>query len=842
MKRMKTKGWIFLCAASLLLGATTAGLFGTIKNSAPFASGETVEYGVDLAYGRRVASTEAESGEVGNGYAVDGKGDTRYASKQDDNAFYYIDLGNTEKVNKVVIDWEAAYAAEYKLQFSMDAITWTDVATVKKTEKSKDVITFPYYLETKFVKFQGVKRATNYGYSFYSFEVYGPKNLAVDGATVTEVSSYENQEKLKKEYIVDNDATTRWASAVADGQYVLIDLGEEKTFDTVKIRWEVSFARRYEIYAVGGSQIPDRNSDDWGAAIFSTDEGLGEVESWTLPKPETARFLKIELIQRETMEEVKKTGRLPWESTFSFYSFELFDWASIKSVPLGNVMEFSKNSPAWTAMSNITVNESGLILAPIGYPKDAAGVVTDLNSIKDGNIPGFESYATYNPAVVYDEETGVFHMVYRSELPDKFDSYFGGKDTLGHMSTISYAYSTDGIHYTRGENNPIAWPTTADEAGGGLEDPRMFKIVNDPNRGGKTTYYITFTMYDNHITREGIMYTHDFKTFHKVGRIAPDYDGAIKSGSFVTDPEGNAVQINDPRPGKSGKVYMIYMKDCGYARVGFTKDVIRIEAEDIVDVDTSGFASNNVEALTKGNESCMAITNIYSEDEEDIYIMYGGGVLSDNHIQYEQPNANGWFYALGAMKLTKSNPFELTNVKLDLDEPTLYPTDTNKFDYGLFNKCMFADTMLRVGNKWYLYYGSGDMYVGLATARADFGAGAAEYILDGTTLTSSTYALNKKFGGDKSAWDIKMVSNVYTTDGTLLKMAEKAYTVQHFTHHEAGVYSRGEKVSLSLDLSLITNLPKEYYVETVLLDAATGEKLNRAAYYTVVNGKVTHTA
>jgi predicted GH43/DUF377 family glycosyl hydrolase len=370
----------------------------------------------------------------------------------------------------------------------------------------------------------------------------------------------------------------------------------------------------------------------------------------------------------------------------------------------------------------------------------------------------------------------------------------------------------------------------------------MFKIVNDPNRGGKTTYYITYTMYDNHVTREGIMYTHDFKTFHKEGRLSPDYDGAIKSGSYVTDPEGNAVQINDPRPGKTGKVYMIYMKDCGYARVGFTKDVLRVEAEDIVDVDTSGFGANSVEALTKGNESCMAITNIYSEDEEDIYIMYGGGVLSNNDIQYQQPNVNGWFYALGAMKLTKSNPFELTNVKLDLDEPTLYPTDTSKYDYGLFNKCMFADTMLRVGNKWYLYYGSGDMYVGLATARADFGAGAAEYTLNDTQLTAGTYALNKKFNGDQTAWDIEMVSNVYDVNGNLLGTTKQAYTVQHFTHLEGGMYSRGEYVTVTTDLSKISGLPSEYYVETVLVDAKTGEKLNRASYYTVVNGKVTHTA
>ena len=835
---------IFSAMLVLALGIALVFSAGGLKEQT--ARGAEKEYGVDLAYGRRVVSTEAESGEVLNTYAVDADPTSRYASKAQDDAFFYVDLGSTEKINKIVIDWESAYASEYRLQLSMDAVTWTDVAVIRKTSKSKDIITFPYYLTTRFVKFQGVRRSTSYGYSFYSFEVYGPKNLATgEGVTVAEVSSYEAPDVHKKENIVDNVANTRWASAQQDDQYVIIDLGAEKTFDTVKIRWEVSFARRYAIYAANGESVPSRDNAVW-QEIFSTDAGLGEVESWTLDERVSARYIKIELIQRETMEEIKKTGRLPWESTFSFYSFELYDWASIKSVPLGSVMEFSKNSPAWTAMSNITVSETGLILAPIGYPIEAAGVVTDMASIADGDIPGFESYATYNPAVIYDEENGMFHMIYRTELPDNFSRYFMGdgspKEELGHMSTLSYAYSYDGINYTRGNNNPIAWPTSADEAGGGLEDPRIFKIENDPNRGGRTTYYITYTMYDNNVTREGMLYTFDFKTFTKVGRLAPDYGGAYKSGTFVTDPEGNAVKINDPRPGKTGQVYIIYMKDGGYTRIGFTTDVTRIEAEDIVDIDTSGFGSNSIEALTKGNESCMALTNIYGADDENIYLMYGGGTLSDGNIQYEQPNASGWFYALGVMKTTKSNPFELTNITDDLSEPTLYPTDTNKYDYGLYNKCMFADTMLRVDNTWYLYYGSGDMYVGLATARADFGAGAAEYSLEGTVLTASTYALNKKYGDDRTAWNINMVAKVYDTGGNLLKTVSVPYTVEHFSHLPEGVYSNGQLVKIEIDLSEIANLPEEYYVETYLTDAATAEMLNRASYYTVVDGIVEQVA
>ena len=813
--------------------ATTIGAYAT--------SEEETAYGVDLACGRRVVSSDFTDDNK-NVHAVDGKPNTRFASKQEDDAYLYVDLGSVEKVKKVVIDWEAAYASEYLIQMSLDAISWTTVAQVINDKQTKDEIIFPCYLETKFVKFQGVKRATEHGYSFYSFEVYGAPSLAL-GSSVSEVSSNENETVLNKDYMVDNDANSRWASAQADGQYFIIDLKEQKTFDRIKIRWEVSFARRFEIFACSG-ETPDRTDERW-QSVYRSDVGLGEVDDLPLSGQVTARYIKVELIQRETYEQTKKKGRFPWDSTFSIYSFELFNWAEIKSVPLGSVMEFSKNSPAWCAMSNVTLNPTGLILAPIGSPREADGKVTNMESIREGNIPGFESYGTYNPAVVYDEANGIFHMIYRAELPDNFRWYFmgyeGGKYELGHMSVLAYAYSYDGVNYIRGDNNPIAWPTTGDEAGGGLEDPRMFKIENDPNRGGRTTYYITYTMYDNSVTREGIVYTFDFKTFYKQGRLAPNYGSAHKSGTFVTDPEGNAVTIDDPRPGKQGKVYICYMKDGGYTRVGFTKDVLRIEAEDFVDIDTAGFGSNHIEALTKGNESCMALTNLYGEDDENIYLMYGGGVLSNGDLQNQQANVHGWFYALGVLKTTKSNPFELSNVRLDLDEPTMYPTDTNKIDYGLFDKCMFADTMIRHDNKWYFYYGAGDMYVGLATARADFSAGASAFTLAGQTLIATTKALNKKYGNDKTVYSIRYVADIYDLSGNKIDSVYSSYEIPHFSHTAPGVYSSGQDIEVSVDLGGIAGLPSNYYVSTYITDSY-GEVINNVSTFTVVTATVNSTA
>jgi predicted GH43/DUF377 family glycosyl hydrolase len=803
------------------------------------------DYGVDLAFGRRVVSTPHTDTNF-NTRAVDGNPATRYAAQATNNAFFYIDLGSVEKIGKVVIDWEAAYAAEYQLQLSSDAVTWTTVATVTNQRSTVDTIEFPAWIEAKFVRFQGVTRGTQYGYSFYSFEVYGPVSLTV-GSEVLEASSNENATELPANAIVDNLANTRWASNVSagDNQYLIIDMLAMKTFDLIKIRWEVSFARRFAIYAHPSEALaPEREDEDW-TLLVKSDVGLGEVDRFDLSMVASTRFIKIELIQRETSEQTKKSGRLPWASTFSIYSFELFDWSSLRAVPLGNVMEFSKNSPAWTAMANMTLNPTGLVLAPIGYPIDANNVVTNLASIADGDIAGFESYATYNPAVIYDTEREIFHMIYRSELPDNFATYFGSRYELGHMSTLSYAYSTDGVNFIRGNNNPIAWPTSNDERGGGLEDPRMFKIENDPNRGGVTTYYITYTMYDNSVTREGIIYTQDFVTFTKAGRLVPEFTafgGAIKSGTFVTDPEGNAVKINDPRPGKTGKVYMIYMKDGSYTRIGFTNDVLHINAADVVDIDTGGFGNNSIEALTKNNESCMALTNLYGPDDEDIYLMYGGGTLSDGNIQYQQPNVNGWFYALGVLKTTKSNPFELTNVRLDLDEPSIHPTDTNKIDYGLFDKCMFADSMIRKDNQWFLYYGAGDMYVGVALARADFGAGAATFTRSGDVLTAATMALHKSFGDNKSPRDIEFVAQVVAIDGSVLGGHVSSYRISHFSQSILGMYSRGEAVSVSIDLALIAALPSSYYVTVFVRDTTSLEVLNQPSTYAVITPTIVSVA
>src|SRR5438045_7068266 len=66
------------------------------------------------AFASSVYSTLAPS------FAVDGQANTRWSSNFNDNEWWYVDLGATYTLSKVVINWEAAYATTYDLQVSQD--------------------------------------------------------------------------------------------------------------------------------------------------------------------------------------------------------------------------------------------------------------------------------------------------------------------------------------------------------------------------------------------------------------------------------------------------------------------------------------------------------------------------------------------------------------------------------------------------------------------------------------------------------------------------------------------------------------------------------------------------
>ena len=59
--------------------------------------------------------------------AVDGSLTTRWSSAFSDPQWLQVDLGSTQSICKVVLNWEAAYGKAFQIQTSPDTTTWTSI-------------------------------------------------------------------------------------------------------------------------------------------------------------------------------------------------------------------------------------------------------------------------------------------------------------------------------------------------------------------------------------------------------------------------------------------------------------------------------------------------------------------------------------------------------------------------------------------------------------------------------------------------------------------------------------------------------------------------------------------
>ena len=141
----------------------------TLK-ATPTVESQNYKYGV-LYSNCAVASSEQASG-LEAAKAVDGESTTRWSSHFSDDQWIYVDLGSIYPVSKVILDWETAYASQYAIQVSTNATTWTTVYTEYSGNGKLDEVSFTA-IDARYVRMQGLKRGTVYGYSLHEFEVYG---------------------------------------------------------------------------------------------------------------------------------------------------------------------------------------------------------------------------------------------------------------------------------------------------------------------------------------------------------------------------------------------------------------------------------------------------------------------------------------------------------------------------------------------------------------------------------------------------------------------------------------------------------------------------------------------
>ncbi|MFK0018788.1 beta-1,3-glucanase family protein [Streptomyces sp. NPDC090798] len=125
-----------------------------------------------LSQGRPVTASSTENASFPAAAAVDGNPGTRWSSGFADPQWLQVDLGSVQQITRVTLTWEAAYAKAYQIQTSTDAATWTTVYSTTTATGGTQNLTVTG--SGRYIRLYGTARATQYGYSLWEFQVYGP--------------------------------------------------------------------------------------------------------------------------------------------------------------------------------------------------------------------------------------------------------------------------------------------------------------------------------------------------------------------------------------------------------------------------------------------------------------------------------------------------------------------------------------------------------------------------------------------------------------------------------------------------------------------------------------------
>ncbi|WP_373987024.1 di-heme oxidoredictase family protein [Duganella sp. BuS-21] len=312
--RLKTTG--LPLALSLALAACGGG-----SDSAPDAANRTasaMRMGATTAAEPEVAltpvaatSSGAERGDLSAAAAIDRNQSTRWGSLFSDDQYLTLDFGMSKPINRVHIEWENARATQYLLQVSDDNATWHTIKTVDNSQGGIEDWT-GLAANGRYLRMQGVKRSTNYGYSIFEILAFSggsggsapteptvpTPDPAVDttkpGAAIKPLqatsSLVENQGNSAANAI-DGKAGTRWASAFDDGAWIQFDFGVKTQVGYMKLLWENAYGKQYKLLVSDDGQ-------NWTPFRSVTNGRGGTEEFFNLGV--NARFIRLQGVARAT--------------------------------------------------------------------------------------------------------------------------------------------------------------------------------------------------------------------------------------------------------------------------------------------------------------------------------------------------------------------------------------------------------------------------------------------------------------------------------------------------------------------------------------------------------------
>jgi hypothetical protein len=136
----------------------------------------------NLAFGKEVVASSFTSDSKKASLVTDGGAGSRWESEYNDPQWIYVDLGKEEKIENIILKWETACAKKYTLQVSNDAKKWKTVYDNKDGKGGIEKIDLES-VTARYVKLEGISRATQFGYSLFEFEIYGEKLEGIEELT-----------------------------------------------------------------------------------------------------------------------------------------------------------------------------------------------------------------------------------------------------------------------------------------------------------------------------------------------------------------------------------------------------------------------------------------------------------------------------------------------------------------------------------------------------------------------------------------------------------------------------------------------------------------------------------
>lgn len=336
-----------------------------------------------------------------------------------------------------------------------------------------------------------------------------------------------------------------------------------------------------------------------------------------------------------------------------------------------------------------------------------------------GHTVSWEAKDIFNPTALVRD--GKIHLLYRAE--DEDGEFMG-------TSRIGLATSEDGVTFVR-ETEPIFYPDNDSvknyEWEGGCEDPRIVESASGD-------YVMTYTGYNGSLAILMVATTRDLRLWTKYGPVFRNTQDFAelwsKSGSIVTvlkDDKFIAEKIN-------GK-YWMYWGDT---------DLYLATSDDLVDwtpiTNADGSLTKIVEPREGKFDSDLVEPGPQAFIRDDgIFLIYNS--RNKKSDEGGDPTLPEGTYTAGQLLFDVTNPQKLLNRSEDY---FMKPEEDYEI-VGQVGNVVFLEGLVCYKGTWYIYYGTADSKIAVASIQDKYCSGAGLMRMGSTTLLFIVAFWLKKF-------------------------------------------------------------------------------------------------